>query len=421
VLAEEKRSGRTINNKSGIYYGYIIVLASFLILMMTYGSQYSYGVFFTPLLKDFGWSRAVTSGAYSLNLIVFGIFSVITGRINDKFGPRLVVTICGVLIGLGYLLMATVNDVWQIYLFYGVIISIGVAGMWVPLLTTAARWFTRKKGLASGVIVAGIGVGTAIMPPVANKLIVTYAWRTSYLIIGSAAMILIVSLAQFLKRAPGQLAQVTDGADSLSRESRLLQVSGISFRKAIITGQFWMIFGISFCQGFWAHTALVHIVARAQDLKIPSAAAAAVMTAIGIISIGSKVGTGGIGDRIGFRRAMIIIYIIASIAFLWLLQANNLWTLYLFAVLFGLAYGGISASHSPFVAEFFGLKDHGTIFGLMIVAFGLGGASGPFLASRIFDISGSYTWAFLFCVVMSVSGLILLWLLKPAIKHTAKL
>jgi MFS transporter, OFA family, oxalate/formate antiporter len=145
------------------------------------------------------------------------------------------------------------------------------------------------------------------------------------------------------------------------------------------------------------------------------------MTAIGIISIGSKIGTGGIGDRIGFRKAMIIIYIVASIAFLWLLQANNLWTLYLFAVLFGLAYGGISASHSPFVAEFFGLKDHGTIFGLMIVAFGLGGASGPFLAGRIFDISGSYTWAFLSCVVMGVSGLILLWLLKPASKQTAKL
>ena len=116
--------------------------------MMVYGAQYSFGVFFKPLLAEFGWTRAVTSGVYSLYMVLQGFLGIIAGRLTDRFGSRLVVTVCGLFLGAGYLLMSQIGAVWQIYLFYGILASIGAAGGWVPLLSTVARWFVKGRGLA---------------------------------------------------------------------------------------------------------------------------------------------------------------------------------------------------------------------------------------------------------------------------------
>lgn len=162
------------------FYGYAILLASFLILMTVWGTQYSFGVFFKPVSSEFGWTRAETAGAYSLNMVLAGVFGILAGRLSDRFGARLVVTVCGLLMGLGYLLMSRIGAVWQMYLFYGVLASIGIAGMVVPLLSTVARWFIKRRGLTTGIAASGIGVGTVIMPPLASQLISSHGWRTSY-------------------------------------------------------------------------------------------------------------------------------------------------------------------------------------------------------------------------------------------------
>ncbi len=197
--------------KPRFFYGYIIVIVSFLIVMMVYGSQFSFGVFFKPVLAEFGWSRAVTSGAYSLYMVLQGFWGIAAGRLTDRVGSRLVVTVSGIFLGLGYLLMSRIGAVWQLYLFYGVLASMGT-GCWVALLSTVARWFIKRMGLMSGIIASGVGVDSLIMAPLANELIARYGWRDCYIIVGIAALVVTVGAAQFLRRGPGEVGQFADGA-----------------------------------------------------------------------------------------------------------------------------------------------------------------------------------------------------------------
>jgi MFS family permease len=400
--------------RSGLSYGYVILLASLLIMIVAAGSQYSFSVFFKPVLTEFGWTRAAISGAYSLNMLLSGIMGVLTGRLCDRFGPRPVLTVSGIILGLGYLLMPQIQAIWQIYLFFGVIVSIGMSGMSIPLLSSAARWFSKRRSLATGVVMTGSGFGIVMMPPVANLLISNFNWRTSYIIIGSIALVLIVLLAQFLRRASSPDGSLNSDARVETTGNSSMQLQGLSFGEALRTWRLWLIFLMTFFIGFSMQTIMVHIVAYATDISISAAAAAFVVSVIGIVSIGGKLAMGGLGDRIGNRFIVIIVFILAVLAFLWLRFARELWMLYLFAAIFGLQYGGYSAVLSPLVAEYFGLKSHGAIFGLVMFAMGLGGAVGPLTAGRIFDIIGSYDWAFILCSIINVAGLLLSIVLKPA-------
>lgn len=400
--------------RSGFSYGYVVIAASLLILIVAAGSQYSFSVFFKPVLNEFGWTRAAISGAYSLNMLLSGVMGILTGRLCDRFGPRPVLTATGLILGLGYLLMPQVQAIWQIYVFFGVIVSIGMSGMAIPLLSTVARWFSKRRSLTTGIVMTGSGFGIVMMPPVANLLISTYNWRTSYIIIGSIALVLIVLLAQFLRRAPSPGSSLTSVTKFEVTGPPNVQLRGLSLGKAVRTWQLWLIFLMTLFIGFSMQTVMVHIVAHATDISISAAAAALIVSVIGIVSIGGKLVMGGMGDRSGNRYIVIIVFILAVLAFLWLRFANELWMLYLFAAVFGLQYGGYSAVLSPLVAEYFGLKSHGAIFGLVMFAMGTGGAVGPLITGRIFDISGSYDWAFILCAIINVAGLSLSIMLKPA-------
>ena len=404
----EKKSPR-------FFYGYVVALAAFFILAIMEGAMYTYGVFLKPLLAEFGWTRAAISGAFSLFMVLFGLFFVITGRLNDRFGPRIVVTVCGFFLGLGYLLMSQINAIWQLYLFYGVIIAIGMSGGFVPLVSTVARWFVKRRGLMTGLVVSSVGVGTVIMPPIANWLISSYVWRDSYTIIGIAALVVIVLAAQLLKRDPGQVGQLPYGESGIKEGSLNLEAIGFSLRQAIHVRQFWILGSICLFFSFFLQAIMVHIVPHATELGIPSAIAASVLAAIGGVSIAGRIVMGGAGDKIGNRLAMSICFFIIAIVLFWLLAAKELWMLYLFATIFGFAYGGFTALESPMVAELFGLGSHGVILGCIGVGATIGGAIGPVLAGYIFDVTGSYYQAFQICAAIAVIGFILTLFLKPIV------
>ncbi|MBU0971317.1 MAG: MFS transporter, partial [Proteobacteria bacterium] len=140
----------TQRRKLSFFYGYIIIAAGFCIQAVVWGISNSFGVFFAPLIDEFGWSRATISGAASLGFLVHGSASMLLGTLNDRLGPRLIMSGCGIFLGLGFLLMATLNSVWQLYLFYGLIAAVGLGGIDVIPLSTVSRWFQKKRGLMSG-------------------------------------------------------------------------------------------------------------------------------------------------------------------------------------------------------------------------------------------------------------------------------
>ena len=402
-----------------LFYGYIIVLASYFIVFISWGTQYSFGVFFKPVLNEFGWTRAVTSGAFSLNMGLTGLFSMFAGRLVDRFGPRTVQTAGAVFIALGYLLMSTVSTVWQYYLYYGVLVSIGLGFTVVPLLSNVARWFTKGRGLATGIVMSGIGIGVVVMPQVSNKLILAYDWRNSFIILGIVALVLIVAFAQLLRRAPDQPKILTATANTGKSLSSSFQVQGLSTRQALRTSQFWITCLISLILGYAIQTLMTHMVPHATDIGYAATIAAGLLSAIGIVSVFGKISLGSLADRIGNKKVIIIVCIALAIAFFSLRFDGNLWILYLAAVIFSLGYSGSSATHSPLMAEYFGLRSHGTLYGIHQFIGNIGGALGPFLAGFIFDTTGSYQWAFLICVLLSIVGLISSILLKPVVKIPA--
>jgi len=411
INGKTDRSLITKTKKHGFFYGYIIVLSSFLILMIAWGAQYSFGIFFKPMLRDFGFSRAVLSGAYSINLIVQAIACIIIGKLNDKYGPRLVVSVCGTFLGISYLLMSQVQLLWQIYILFGVLASIGITGTWLPLLSTIARWFVFRRGLMTGIAAAGIGVGIMILPPLISYSISCFGWRTSYVIIGMAVIILIISSAQMLKRDPSQV-----GLSALGMSEQHENIcSSFTFSEALHTRQFWFLGGFYFLMGICVHSVLVHLVPYATDVGIAEVTAATIISVVGGGSIVSKVLVGMMADRWGNKPVTLVIASFMLISFIIIQYSDALWAFYIFAVIFAFAYGGFAAIQSPYVAEIFGLKHHGTIFGFILFILNLG-AFGPFVAGKIFDATSSYDLAFIMLAVLSFMAILFAYRIKKNIR-----
>jgi len=402
------------------FYGYIVVAVSFIILAMMCGTYFSFGIFFNPLLAEFGWTRALTSGAFSLSFILLGLFGIASGKLNDRFGPRMLLTVCGVFIGAGYILMSQVSSVWQFYLFYGALISIGMSGGFVPLTSTVARWFARRRGMMTGITVSGLGMGTLVMPPIVNWLISLYGWRTSYIVVGIVSLVLIILAAQFLKRDPGEIGKLPYGENESSGKVNL-NASGFSLRGAMYTRQFWLL-GMGFLFfSLGAGAVMIHIVAHAIGLGISAANAAAVLAVIGGLSTAGRIIMGGASDRIGNKLALVICFSLEAIALAWLLlAARELWMLCLFAIIFGFAYGGMAALISPSVEELFGLSSHGVILGFIMFGIAIGEGCSPAIAGYLYDIAGNYATAFLLCTIVSVTGLILVLLLRQTRREDFK-
>jgi MFS family permease len=406
-------------NKPRFFYGYVVVIAAFFIFVVSWAAYNSFGVFFNPLLEEFGWNRAVTSGAFSLSMFLYGVLGIIVGALNDRFGPRVVLTFCGILLGLGYLLMSQISALWQLYLFWGVIIGIGMSGVWVPLLSTVARWFDKRRTLMTGIVIAGLGIGGLIGPPVISRLIASYGWFLSCIIVGITVLLFVIIATQFLRRGPNQMRQLPEVEPEGKYQVAKSITNSFSFKEAVKTTQFWIVFGMYFCYGFGTYAIVVHIVQYAIDLKISPISAANILAARGAVVILGNYILGALADRVGNRQIYIIGFIMMSAALLWLSLADKEWMLYLFIVVAGFASGGMGASESPLTARLFGISSHGLIYGVVHVGFTIGAAAGPFITGYIFDLTGDYKLAFLTCAAFGIIGLILAIILRPTTKLEA--
>ena len=394
------------------FYGYVIVTAALFMSIVMWGARHSFGVFFAPVLDEFGWTRAATSGGFSLTWVFTGFLSIVVGRLNDKFGPRLIMTVAGFEVGLGYLLMSQLNSIWQLYLFYG-LISIGMSAVLVPTLSTVARWFVKMRAFMTGIVLAGTGIALMVIVPTANQAILSYGWRTAYLILGSVVIVVVVIAAQFLRRDPYQLGKLPYGYDGTNTAASGAGTYGLFFKEALRTHQVWLISLVYFCTYFIYNIFLVHMVIYAIGESISSVSAVGIMAFLGAAGIAGRMIMGVFADRIGNKQAMVLGASLMMLTLFWLLMAKDLWMLFLFGVVFGFGHGGIATMESPIVATVFGMRSHGVILGLVFFFDTVGGATGPFLAGYLFDVTRSYRLAFLLCAVLGVINLITILLLNP--------
>ncbi len=416
---DSQETGQPLTGKAGFYYGYIIVICTFISMISIYSLPFSYGIFFKPMATELNWNRTVTSGAYSLSRIVAGLLSIATGWLIDKKGSRLFLFACGVLCGIGFLLLSRIDAVWQLYIVYGVIIGAGTS-IFTPVVATVAKWFVRRRTLMTGIVISGVGVATLVGPPLANLLISTYGWRFSYVISGATIAIVTIMAAQFMKRDPHEIGQVALGGTGDEEERTKSLNDAFSLGEAASTRQFWIFFLMSIGYAFCYMSILIHIAPYITDLGISSTAAANVLATVGGATVVGLVVMGNIGDRIGNDKTIIIGWVLMSLAMLLLLFIQEIWLFYLFAVIFGFAFSGISSQRPPIVAIMFGVRSHGLILGAIDNSYMLGAALGPILDGYVFDVTGSYRIAFLISAAIAVMGLVLAIVLKPIINQTRK-
>ena len=395
--------------KAPLYYGYHVVWASFLIQGVTIGGNFAYGVLFKELEMEFGWSRATIAGASSASLLVMGFMAVAAGRLNDRIGPRWLLTASAVFYGLGYLLFSRLQAPWQLYLVYGLMVGIGLCTHDVVTLSTVARWFTRRRGLASAVVKVGTGCGKLLVPLAVAALVAGYGWRTACVAFGATALVVLVAAAQVMRPDPESMGLRADGAARRGSPVPPEPYTGSATRSPL----FWILCCSQAIVFACLITITIHIVPHATDLGAPRATAAAVISAIGGISVLGRLAVGGAIDRIGGRRALIACYAALFASLVWLQFANEPWMLFVFAAVYGVAHGGFFTVMSPTVAEFFGTRVHGALFGTVLMFGSIGGAIGPLAAGAVFDATGSYRIAFGVLLGLAVAGLVLVSRLPP--------
>jgi len=405
------------------FYGWVVVAAAFCVALVAYGVQYSFGIFIDPLKADFGWSGELVGGAASLFMFSRGALAILTGRITDRHGPRIIVAIGGLFLGLGLILTSQSSTAWQLYLFYGLMGGFGLSVAYAPLMATVSRWFVSKRGLAIGIVAAGIGAGTAVMSPLAAHLVATHGWRLSYIIIGLLALIIIIPGAFLLRRSPEEKgllplgkAEATAGDEENSniakREDSLTSESaGFSLKEAARTRAFWLLLAIIIFWSICVQMTMMYIYPHATDptgLGIPVGVAASFMSVIGISSIIGRLVMGAVSDRLGGKRTLVICLVLQALAMFWLLRATDIWMLYLFAAVFGFAYGGCVPLLPVIAGEIFELKSIGEIVGFQMLGVAIGGAIGPVLGGYVFDVTQSYYLAFMGSGISTIIALILL-------------
>jgi MFS family permease len=333
--------------------------------------------------------------------------------LNDSFGPRRLMSVAALLLGLGCVLMGRLNTLWELYLYYGIIFGMGLSAIDVIALTTVARWFSHRRGFMTGIVKVGTGAGQFVIPLAASGLILLYGWRWTIAVIGAVVAVILVLMAQFLHRDPDALSSQNKPAGGRCDFAAPATIPGLALSRAFGTVQFWTICLANLFLVFCLMVIMLHIVPHSRDSGIPPLQAAGVLSTIGAVSMLGRFVSGLIIDQRGSKTVMGACFLLLLGDLVWLQFADRLWMLYLFGAVYGLTHGGFFTAISPLVAEWFGIRFHGTLFGIVVCFGTTGGAVGPLLAGHLFDLSGSYRSTFLILSALALVAWGLLLSLRP--------
>jgi len=403
-----------------VHRGWVVLAASFLTLGTMYGVTYAFPVFFVALVGAFGWSRASTASVFSVNMLVAGLSAPLVGHLVDRNGPRRILPWGAVLLGTGLVLCAAIQQLWHLWIAFGLVAALG-GSILGPVAHTAllSNWFVRSRGSAIGIAFAGMGTGLFVFSPLAQVAIDRVGWRGTFALTGLLSMLVLLPLISLCQRdRPEELGLAPDGRWERVRPSATTPPSsvdtpeGVSLPAALRSARFW---GFVFCFFFTPvsmFAVTTHQVAHVVDLGFPTMTAVNVLGAVGLLSSVGRVLFGVLSDRIGPLGAASASYVSSGLGILILLQLAPGWPvgwLYLYALLFGIAFGARGPIVSAMTADAFRGRHYGTIFGLIHLSNGVGAALGPWMGGALYDATGSYGLAFGVALVAVGFACLSLW------------
>ena len=382
------------DSQSGEFrHGWPVVAGTFLILTLGFGSAYSFGTFFAPLEDEFGASRAAVSVAFSAAILVLFSVGPFSGTVADRLGPRVLVSGGLVLVGCGLISASVSQALWQVQAAFAVCIGGGVGLAYVPAVGAVQKWFDRRRGLASGLAVSGIGAGTFAVPPFAALMIAELEWRPALLLVGS--------IVAFAGGASGLLVTNPERASRPS-SAQVLPQHGVHLSVAIRSRPFFLLFLGFLLASFGQFTPIAHIVPYAEDRGISPQTAAALLSLLGVGSAVGRFTIGAAADRIGRWRGLGLSFGgVGASCVLWLI-GDGMIVLGIFAVLVGTFWGGSVALAPSVMADYFGTRAVSGIIGVLYAGVGFGALVGPVIAGLVFDLWQSYTIAILYSIIAPV-------------------
>jgi MFS family permease len=374
-------------SQRGLFYGWIVVGASALIVCIGMGALFSLGVFLKPMADAMGWSRGAISSVALLNWIAMGLGSFCWGALSDRVGTRVVALAGGLLLGLGLVLSSQVQALWQLYVTFGGMVGFAVGAFYAPLTSTATKWFTARRGLAVALVSSGIGVGILAIAPLARALTNLWDWRIALLVLGDLAWLIVVPMALVIRETPEAMGTTAiGGAASAGRE--------YTTREVVATPQFWAI-ALTHFACCAAHSGpIFHMVTHATDQGIGAMVAATALGVSGLASVVGRVGGGLLADRIGIKPTLLAGLTLQASMIVLYLVVRDVGLFYGLAFVFGVAYGGVMPLYALVTREYFGEKVMGAAYGGVFLVSTLGMGLGSWAGGWLYDRMGSYAWLY---------------------------
>ena len=405
---------------SKFYYGWVIACVCGLTLLVVFGIRLSFTVFFVALTESFAWPRADTSLIFSISMIVFAVTSPIAGLALDRWGVRPVFSVGVSLLALGLLLSSRIQTLAQLAFTYGFVSGVGITVLGLGLqASVVSRWFRQRRGVAIGITFAGTGLGSLLLTPGVALMIERIGWRAAYVVLGGVAFLLLWPIIHLLRLNPAQLQLLPDGA------GRVAQINEMPLQATVAPAIEWTMWQVVQTPSFWLiilaslgaigplRLLTVHQLAAIVEAGFERLYAASVVGVAGAVTAVSFITFGALSDRIGRRAAYTIGSLCLLTAFLVLGNLPRLgatsW-LWLYALALGLGEGSRASLLTAVASDLFPGNALGVINGSVGSAFGLGAAFFPWLAGRLYDLSGVYTLAFQVAGTAVVLSTIALWL-----------
>ena len=380
------------------------------------GTHSSFGVFIKSMESEFGLTRTAVSAVLSVRMALGAVMSFVGGWAIDRYSPRIIFFLMALLITLSLVLTSQVNEAWQLFFTFSLLLGLGAGASWVAVMLTVSRWFNKKRGLAVGLTGGGGGMGQVVMTPFAAFLISNYGWRIAYLAMGIIAGAIISPLSMFIKRDPKEVGLLPDGAtadvtdvpaEHSKTKAERLALRDLSLKQALRTRSFWFISVSQILTSFSMLLITTHIVPHATDIGFTIGEGATILSLIGLAIMVGRILIGMVSDQIGHKKTAVLSSVVQIAILLLLLWSNELWMFYLFAVIYGFTQGGVGTALTAYFGDIFGLRNLGKLMGALNVSWVIGAAIGPVIGGLIFDITNSYSGAFwIIVIIMSIRPLL---------------
>ncbi len=387
--------------RRGVFYGWIVVASTFAVLCVGFGVAYAFNAFFLPLQQAYGATRAETSLVFSIAGFLYFALGAVSGPLADRWGPRPVVAFGVLVTAAGVAAASQAQTLWQIYAAYGIGVGVGVGFAYVPAIAAVQKWFVRKRGLASGLAVSGIGAGTLLLPPLAGLVVADMGWRAAYLALAIVMLAIGGVAALLLDDQPEAHGVGPDGLPARAQTAAAAATArSFTFAIAIRSRPFWILYVACSFSGLALFVPFVHLTPYATDNGMELQTALLLISIIGVGSIVGRFAFGGIADRFGRRIGLTLMFAGLTAMMLWWSVSIQTWALLAFAALFGAFYGGFVALIPAMTADYFGVRHVSSIIGVLYTSVACGTLFGPTVAGYAFDLTGSYYFAILGAAAM---------------------